>query len=128
MTIVNMRTNRIHDIKAFREQLTSISEQFQEVMRTLPDSPAGGFAFLNETQRNNVRIVKELIVDRIDDCKVYPLVGPARLHHCHYKCTVYYDKILRSYWPIPFTHNDQSQEVVYIDKDHLIRCTGPATY
>ena len=99
-----------------------------EVMKTLPDSPAGGFAFLNETQRNNVRIVKELIVDRIDDCKVYPLVGPARLHHCHYKCTVYYDKIIRSYWPIPFTHNDQSQEVVYIDKDHLIRCTGPATY
>jgi hypothetical protein len=35
---------------------------------------------------------------------------------------------MRSYWPIPFTHTDQTQEVVYIDKDHLIRCTGPATY
>lgn len=99
-----------------------------EVMRTLPDSPAGGVAFFKETQRNNVRIVKELIVDRLDDCKVYPLVGPSRLHHCHYKCTVYFDQVMRSYWPIPFTHTDQTQEVVYIDKDHLIRCTGPATY
>lgn len=99
-----------------------------EIMRALPNSPAGGFAFINEKQRNNVRIVKELIVDRLDDCKVYPLAGPARLHHCHYKCTVYYDEVIRSYWPIPFTHTDQTQEVVYIDKDHLIRCTGPSTY
>ena len=99
-----------------------------QVMRALPDDPSGGFAFLKETHRNNVRIVVEQIVDRLDDCKVYPMVGPARLHHCHYKCTVYYDKIERSYWPIPFTHEDETEEVVYIDKDHLIRCTGPATY
>ncbi|MEZ6063192.1 MAG: hypothetical protein R3C19_22835 [Planctomycetaceae bacterium] len=99
-----------------------------QVIRALPDDPAGGFAFLQETHRNNVRIVVEPIVDRLDECKVYPLVGPARLHHCHYKCTVYYDKVIRSYWPIPFTHTDQTEEVVYIDKDHLIRCAGPAMY
>lgn len=99
-----------------------------QVMRALPDEVSGGFAFLQETQRNNVRIVTELIVDRLDECKVYPLVGPARLHHCHYKCTIYYDKTIRSYWPIPFTHVDQSEEVVYIDKDHLIRCAGPSSY
>lgn len=99
-----------------------------QVMRSLPDDVSGGIAFLQETQRNNVRIVVEPIVDRLDECKVYPLVGPARLHHCHYKCTVYYDKTIRSYWPIPFTHVDQTQDVVYIDKDHLIRCTGPSVY
>jgi hypothetical protein len=49
------------------------------------------------------------------------------MHHCHYKCTVYYDKTIRSDWPIPFSHTDQTQEVVYIDHDHLIRCAGPAT-
>ena len=96
-----------------------------QVMRSLPDTPAGGFAFVQETQMNNVRIVVEPMVDRLDECKVYPLVGPCRLHHCHYKCTVYYDKTIRSYWPIPFSHVDQSVEVVYIDKDHLIRCAGP---
>lgn len=96
-----------------------------QVMRSLPDTPAGGFAFIQETQMNNVRIVVEPMVDRLDECKVYPLVGPCRLHHCHYKCTVYYDKTIRAYWPIPFSHVDQTVEVVYIDKDHLIRCAGP---
>lgn len=96
-----------------------------QVIRALPDDPAGGFAFFQETQMNNVRIVVEPMVDRLDDCKMYPLVGPCRLHHCHYKCTVYYDKTIRSYWPIPFTFTDQTEEVVYIDKDHLIRCAGP---
>ncbi len=98
-----------------------------EVMRALPDDTAGGFAFIAETQRNNVRIVVEPIVDRLGECRFYPLVGPARLHHCHYKCTVYYDKVIRSDWPVPFSHVDHVQEVVYIDHDHLIRCAGPAT-
>lgn len=98
-----------------------------EVMRALPDEATGGFAFIAETSRNNVRIVVEPIVDRLDECKFYPMVGPARLHHCHYKCTVYYTKIIRSAWPIPFTHTDESEEVVYIDHDHLIRCAGPVT-
>jgi len=97
-----------------------------QVMRALPDDGKGGFAFLQETQLNNVRIVVEPLVDRLDECKVYPLVGPCRLHHCHYKCTIYYDKTIRAYWPIPFSHTDQSVEVVYIDKDHLIRCAGPS--
>jgi len=98
-----------------------------EVIRSLPDEVGGGIPFLAETHRNNVRIVVEPIVDRIDECRFYPLVGPARLHHCHYKCTVYYDKVIRSDWPVPFSHRDQTQEVVYIDHDHLIRCAGPVT-
>jgi hypothetical protein len=98
-----------------------------EVIRALPPEVrgAGGFAFIAETNMNNVRMVVEPIVDRVDECKFIPLVGPARLHHCHYKCTVYFDKTIRSEWPIPYTHSDQSQEVVYIDHDHLIRCAGP---
>lgn len=98
-----------------------------EVIRALPDDAAGGMPFLAETFRNNVRIVVEPIVDRIDECRFYPMVGPARLHHCHYKCTVYFDKMRRSDWPIPFTARDESKEVVYIDHDHLIRCAGAAT-
>ena len=100
-----------------------------EVFRALPEdlTGAGGVEFLAETHMNNVRMVVEPIVDRLDECKFYPMVGPARLHHCHYKCTVYFDKIIRSGWPIPFEHVDQSQEIVYIDHDHLIRCAGPPT-
>ena len=98
-----------------------------QIMRSLPDDTKGGWPFLAETQRNNVRMVSELIVDSIGECRFYPMVGPARHHRCHYKCTVYFDKIIRSDWPIPFTHTDATQEVVYIDQDHLIRCAGPET-
>ena len=98
-----------------------------EVMRAMPNETSGGNPFIAETQRSNVKFVVEPIVDRMDDCRFYPLVGPARLHHCHYKCTVYYDKVIRSDWPVPFHHKDETVQVVYIDHDHLIRCAGPAT-
>ena len=98
-----------------------------EVMRSLPDKASGGYAFLAETTRNNVKIVVELIVDRVDPCRFYPMVGPAKLHHCHYKATVYYDKTIRSHWPVPFTNVDATKDVVYLDHDHLIRCAGPPT-
>ena len=44
-----------------------------EVMRSLPDQVSGGYAFLAETTRNNVKIVVELIVDRVDPCRFYPV-------------------------------------------------------
>lgn len=96
-----------------------------EVMRALPDQVGGGVPFLAETVRNNVRIAVELCVDHVGECRFYPMVGPAKLHKCHYKCTVYYDKIIRSDWPVPFMNKDETVEVVYIDHDYLIRCAGP---
>ena len=98
-----------------------------EVMRTLPDPRPGGVPFLAETSWNNVKIIVTPIVDRLDECRFYPMVGPARLHHCHYKCTVFYEETKRSHWPIPFTAKDNTEQVVYIDHDHLIRCAGPVT-
>ena len=96
-----------------------------QIVRALPRDPAGGVPFLAETQWNNMEVIFELIVDRLDECRQFPLAGPARQHHCHYKCTVFYDETIRSHWPIPFTHTDRTQEVVYIDKNYLIRCAGP---
>jgi hypothetical protein len=57
--------------------------------------------------------------------KIYPLAGPAQLVHCHYKCTVYFDELYWSDYPIPFHHRDHRIEVVYIDKDYLRRAAGP---
>lgn len=97
-----------------------------EVIRAVPNKPDGGFAFLSDTQWNNIRITVEPMLDRVGECQVLPLVGPVKKHECHYKCTVYYTKVERSTWPIPFEHKDEdSREVVYIDHDHLIRCAGP---
>ncbi len=75
--------------------------------------------------RNRARIVVEKIGEAVDPCKVVPLAGPTELVHCHYKCTIYFDEIYFSDYPIPFYHRDPSVEVVYIDKDYLRRCGGP---
>lgn len=96
-----------------------------QVVRALPDPRAGGFPFLAETQWNNMKFVVTPIVDRLDECRFYPMVGPARLHHCHYKCTVFFEETKISHWPVPFKFTEQREEVVYIDHDHLIRCAGP---
>lgn len=93
-----------------------------EVMRALEKARPvrGGVPFLEEKQRNNVRIVKEKIADYIDPPRVYPLVGPAQLHHAHYKCIVYFDETTRVGWPIPHTlEKPEEVEVVYIDHNHL---------
>ena len=76
-----------------------------EVMRTFERAvpQQGGIPFLYECQRNNVRIVKEKIADYIDPPRVFPLIGPAQVHHCHYKCTIYYTQVERIGWPLPYT-------------------------
>jgi len=93
-----------------------------EVMRALERAHPleGGLPLLHEVQRNNVRIVKEKIADYMDPPRVMPLVGPVQQHHVHYKCTVYYTEVKRVGWPVPHTLRDEdSQEVVYIDHNHL---------
>ena len=80
----------------------------------------GGFPFLYETQRNNVRIIKEKIADYVDPPRVVPLIGPAQLHHAHYCCKVYFTERRIIGWPFPHTLVDEEvQEVVYIDHNHF---------
>lgn len=93
-----------------------------EVMRALEraDSVEGGVPLLFERQRNRVRIVPELIAEYVDPPRVYPLIGPAQLHHAHYKCTIYFEEVTRVGWPVPYTTRDEdSRQVVYIDHNHL---------
>jgi hypothetical protein len=93
-----------------------------EVMRALEKARPvqGNWPFLYEVQRNHVRISKCKIADYMDPPRHYPLAGPAQLHHAHYKCTVYFQEVKRIGWPVPHTLVDEDcQEVVYIDHDHL---------
>jgi len=93
-----------------------------EIMRALEDARGieGGVPFLHEVQRNNVRIVVEPIADYVDPPRVYPLVGPAQLHHAQYKCIIYFSEATWVGWPIPYkTVDEDVQEVVYIDHSHL---------
>ncbi len=93
-----------------------------EVMRALEKAKPiqGGLPLLHEVQRTNVHIVKLPISDYIDPPRVFPLAGPAQLHHVHYKCIVYYTEVTWVGWPIPYKTTDEDcQEVLYIDHDHL---------
>ncbi|MEN6493573.1 MAG: hypothetical protein ABFD16_04710 [Thermoguttaceae bacterium] len=93
-----------------------------EVMRALEEARPveGGLPLLHEIQRNNVRIIVEPIADYVDPPRVYPLLGPAQLHHAHYKCTIFFSEATRVGWPIPYTAvNQDAQEVVYVDHNHL---------
>ncbi len=93
-----------------------------EVMRAFDRARPieGGLPLLHEVQRNNVRIVKEKIADYVDPPRFVPLIGPAQLHHAHYKCTIYYSETTRVGWPIPHTLKDEeSVEVIYIDHNHF---------
>jgi hypothetical protein len=96
-----------------------------EVFRVLPNVPHG-IPYLFESFRNNAQIVFERIVDKIDPPRFYPLVGPAQLHHCHWKCTVYFTEVIESNYPFPVRVCRPRVEVVYIDKDYLHASNAPS--
>jgi len=95
-----------------------------EIWAKIPKFRNGSDPFYT-VQRNNARFVVEKIGESIDPCKVVPLIGPAQLIHCHYKCTVYFDELYWGDYPIPYNAEDARVEVVYIDKDYYRRCGGP---
>jgi hypothetical protein len=88
------------------------------ILRAMPHV-ARGVPYFYEEFRDNIQIVTELIVDKIDPPRFFPLVGPAQLHHCHWKCTVYYDETIQSDYPFPFKCRRPRVQVVYMDLDHL---------
>lgn len=93
-----------------------------EIMRAFEKARPleGGLPLLHEVSWNNVRIVKEKIADYVDPPRVVPLIGPAQLHHAHYKCTIYYTEVVRVGWPVPHTLVDEdAREVIYIDHNHF---------
>jgi hypothetical protein len=81
--------------------------------------PARGLPFFYEEFRDDIQIVTERLVDKIDPPRFFPLVGPAQLHHCHWKCSIYYTETIETGWPFPFRCKRPRVKVVYIDLDHL---------
>ena len=99
-----------------------------EVMRAfLKSHPLkSGIPFLYDVQRNDIQIVKEKIADYLDPPRFYPLIGPAQLHHAHYKCTLFFTEKTYVGWPVPhMLVDEESQEVLYIDHNHLHMVGNP---
>jgi hypothetical protein len=95
-----------------------------EVLRAMPRVPRG-IPYGYETFRDDIVIVKNRLVDKIDPPRFFPLVGPAQLHHCHWECIVYYTETCQSDYPFPVKVRKQRVQVIYIDKDHLHLYVGP---
>lgn len=95
----------------------------QEVLRAMP-RVARGIPYAYEEFRDDIEIHCELLVDKIDPPRFFPLVGPAQLHHCHWKCTVFYTETIQSSYPFPVRSKKRRVEVIYIDKDHLHQFVG----
>ena len=95
-----------------------------EVIRTMPRMTRG-VPFVYEEFRDDIEIVPERIVDKIDPPRFFPLIGTAQLHHCHWKCTIYYKETVMSSQPFPAKIVKDRVQVVYIDKDHFHMWVGP---
>ena len=85
-----------------------------------------GVPYIYEEFRDDINVTVEKIADVVDPPRFFPLIGPAQLHHCHWKCTVYYTETVESGYPFPFQTKRRRSEVVYIDKDHLHLCVPGA--
>jgi hypothetical protein len=96
----------------------------QEILRAIP-RVARGVPYVYEQFRDDITIVKNRIVDKIDPPRFIPLVGPAQLHHCHWECVVYYTETIQSDYPFACYTKKQRVQVIYIDKDHLHLYVGP---
>ena len=95
-----------------------------EILRAMP-RVARGVPYIYEEFRDDIVIVKNRLVDKIDPPRFFPLVGPAQLHHCHWECVVYYTETIQSDYPFPQYTRKNRVQVIYIDKDHLHLYVGP---
>lgn len=96
----------------------------REVLRTMP-RVIRGVPYVVEEFRDDIQIIKNRLVDKIDPPRHYPLIGMAQLHHCHWECVIYYTETVMSSMPFPTYVKKRRTQVVYIDKDHLHLYVGP---
>ncbi len=90
-----------------------------EVLRVFNERQVRGVPYLYEEFQDDLTIVKNVVVDKVDPPRFFPLVGMAQLHHCHWECGVYYNDLKQSSYPYPAYIRKPKVEVISIDKDHL---------
>jgi len=126
--MVNRNDNRTPILPAIPPGHRSYCEDppdAQEILRAMP-RVTRGVPYIYEEFRDDIEFTVEKLVDRVDPPRFFPLIGPAQLHHCHWKCTVYFTETVESTYPFPFRVKRRRAEVIYIDKDHLHLCvSGP---
>lgn len=112
------RTSILPPIPAGYRPLCEDPPDKAAILRAMP-RVARGIPYIYEEFREDFDFAVEKLADHIDPPRFYPLIGPAQLHHCHWKCTVFYTETVQSNYPFPYRCKRRRVEVVYIDKDHL---------
>jgi RNA polymerase sigma factor (sigma-70 family) len=110
------REDRVPPVTTGRPRPPSLGEVLRALPRVTPGVP-----YLYEERRDNIRVVSELIKETIDPPRFFPQVGLARLHHCHWKCTVRWTETVESNCPFPMRVRRPRAEVIYLDRDQLPR-------
>lgn len=117
----DVRTPILPPIPAGHRPLCEDPPDRAQILRAMP-RVTRGIPYIFEEFRDDIEFTIEKVADHVDPPRFFPLIGPAQLHHCHWKCTVYFTETLESYHPFPFRSKRRRVEVVYIDKDHLHQC------
>lgn len=68
---------------------------------------------------DDITIVKNLVADKIEAPRAYPVMGTAQLHHCRWECGVYYNDLKQSSSPYPTAVRKPKVEVIVLDTDCL---------
>jgi RNA polymerase sigma factor (sigma-70 family) len=116
------RTNRaIQEIRSLEQPgRAMLLKSVRDLERLEPPSEMEVLRALQGRTIEELSLVVEPLARQVDPPRHFPLVGPAELHHYHWKCTAYYLEAGESN-KAPTAHGKQSRvEVVYIDKDYLV--------
>jgi hypothetical protein len=87
----------------------------REILRAISGASQKG----DEKSIDDVKISCERVLDKVEPPRSYPLVGTCALHHCRWKCTVYFTETPVNDVPVPAKTKKRRVQVVYIDRDHL---------
>lgn len=87
-----------------------------EIIQALKKIPSGRLLAeqSKEGPKQKFEIVREKIADYLDPQEFVPLIGDARLHHAHYKCTVYIESADKT-----VEQKQIAPCIVYIDHQHF---------
>jgi hypothetical protein len=113
------RPERVTALDSAKDLTSLESPSTAEVLRALPKVPRG-VPGMFEVFRDDMQVVSERLTRQVDPPRFFPIVGKAELHHCHWKCTVYYRETVEMGYLHPARVERPCVEVVYIDKDYLV--------
>lgn len=115
------KSNAVSILGPFRPNVAIECETPPDQAAILRAMPLGirGIPFILEEFRDDYQFKEEKVSAFVDPPRIFPLIGPARLHHCKWKCTITYTQSLNFGRYSRFMISRRCKEIVFIDMEHL---------